>query len=53
MGKGKGEHSEWVSAVKRGKMLFELAGMSRKSAITVLLHAKTKLALKTSIVIND
>jgi large subunit ribosomal protein L16 len=53
MGKGKGEPFIWVATIKKGKILFEIGGMSTKMAINVLKHAKTKLSLKTIIILND
>jgi large subunit ribosomal protein L16 len=50
MGKGKGDHFVWVATIKKGKILFELEGMPKKLAVSTLLHAKTKLALKTFII---
>ncbi|ECW8275148.1 TPA: 50S ribosomal protein L16 [Listeria monocytogenes] len=50
MGKGKGAPEGWVSPVKRGKIMFEIAGVSEDVAREALRLAAHKLPVKTKIV---
>ena len=50
MGKGKGNPEFWVAPVKRGRMLYELAGVERAIAVRALELAAYKLPVKTKIV---
>ena len=50
MGGGKGDVSEFVAPVKRGRMLFEMAGVSPDVAHAALRLASHKLGIKTKIV---
>lgn len=50
MGKGKGDLDHWVSVVKRGKVLFELAGVPEELARQVFRLAAYKLPIKTKFV---
>ena len=50
MGKGKGNTEFWVAAVKPGRVMFEIAGVSETTAREALRIAKNKLPLKTKIV---
>jgi large subunit ribosomal protein L16 len=50
MGKGKGNVEKWVAVVKRGKILFEIAGVKEEDAIEALRIAQYKLPIKTRIV---
>lgn len=50
MGKGKGNVEKWVAVVKRGKILFEIAGVKEEDALEVLKLAQYKLPIKTRIV---
>ena len=50
MGKGKGSPEEWVAVIKPGRVLFEVAGMSKEEADKALRLAKYKLPVKTRIV---
>jgi len=50
MGKGKGNVEGWVSVVKRGRIMFEVAGLDELTAKEVLRNAAYKLPLKTKIV---
>jgi len=50
MGKGKGNVEKWVAVVKRGKILFEIAGVKEEDAIEALKLAQYKLPIKTRIV---
>ncbi|EQC0694275.1 50S ribosomal protein L16 [Listeria innocua] len=50
MGKGKGAPEGWVSPVKRGKIMFEIAGVPEDVAREALRLAAHKLPIKTKIV---
>lgn len=50
MGKGKGAPEGWVSPVKRGKIMFEIAGVPEDVAREALRLATHKLPVKTKIV---
>ncbi len=50
MGSGKGNVEKWVSVVKPGKILFELAGVSEEVAREAMRLAAHKLPIKTKFV---
>jgi large subunit ribosomal protein L16 len=50
MGKGKGAPEGWVAPVKRGKIMFDSAGVSADVAREALRLASHKLPMKTKIV---
>lgn len=50
MGSGKGAPEGWVSPVKRGKIMFEIAGVPEEVAREALRLASHKLPMKTKIV---
>jgi len=50
MGKGKGGVDHWVAPVRPGKVLFEVANVSREEAQQALVRAAAKLSLKTRFV---
>lgn len=50
MGKGKGSPHHWVAVVRPGRILFEVADVSREEAQTALRLAAAKLGLKTRFV---
>lgn len=50
MGKGKGSPEYWVSVVKPGRIMFELAGVSPELAKEAMRLAAHKLPLKTKFV---
>jgi large subunit ribosomal protein L16 len=50
MGKGKGNVDHYVAEVKPGRVLFEVAGVSREDAQTALRLASAKLPIKTRFV---
>lgn len=50
MGKGKGTPSCWVARVKPGRVLFEVANVSRKDAQEALSRAAEKLGIHTRFV---
>ena len=47
MGKGKGAPEFWVAVVKPGRVMFEVAGVSREVAMEALKLASHKLPIKT------
>ena len=49
MGKGKGNPEYWVAVVKPGRLLFEMAGVSREISKRALELAAQKLPIKTRI----
>jgi large subunit ribosomal protein L16 len=50
MGKGKGALDHWVAAVKPGRILFEIAGVSEERAREALRRASHKLPIKTKFI---
>lgn len=50
MGKGKGGLDHWVAVVKPGRILFEVANVSRDLAQNALRRAAAKIGLKTRFV---
>jgi large subunit ribosomal protein L16 len=50
MGKGKGDPSYWIARIKKGRILFELSGVSPDVAVEALLQASYKLPFETKIV---
>ncbi len=50
MGKGKGGTDHWVAVVRPGRVLFEVANVSREEAQKALRLAAAKLAIKTRFV---
>lgn len=50
MGSGKGNVEKWVSVVKPGKILFEVAGVSEEVAREAMRLASHKLPIKTKFV---
>lgn len=53
MGGGKGDIHEYVAPVKRGRMLFEMAGVPRDVAVEALRLASHKMPVKTRIVTKE
>ena len=53
MGKGKGNTEFWVAAVKPGRVMFEIAGVSETTAREALRLAKNKLPVKTKFVMKQ
>jgi large subunit ribosomal protein L16 len=49
MGKGKGAPDHWVAAVRPGKILFEVQGVTEEVAREALTLASSKLPVKTKI----
>ena len=50
MGKGKGSPEYWVAVVKRGRVMFEIGGVSEEVAREALRLASHKLPIKTKMV---
>jgi len=50
MGKGKGAPVHWVSIVKRGKVIFELGGVSEDIAKEAMRYAASKLSFRTRLI---
>jgi large subunit ribosomal protein L16 len=50
MGKGKGAPEEWVAVVKRGRILFEIEGVTEALAREAIRLAGHKLPVKTKFV---
>jgi large subunit ribosomal protein L16 len=53
MGKGKGAPEYWVSVVKPGRVMFEIAGVSEEVAREALRLAMHKLPVKCKIVTKE
>lgn len=52
MGSGKGGVEEWVAVVKPGRLLYEMAGISKEDAIEALRLAGHKLPIKWKTIIR-
>ena len=50
MGNGKGTPEGWVAPVKRGKVMFEVGGVSEETAREALRLASNKLPVRTKII---
>ena len=50
MGKGKGNVEYWVSVVKPGRVMFEVAGLPEDIAREALNSARYKLSIKTKVI---
>lgn len=50
MGKGKGAPHSWVAVIRPGRILFEVADVTREEAQTALRLASAKLGIKTRFV---
>ncbi|MCK4551456.1 MAG: 50S ribosomal protein L16 [Tenericutes bacterium] len=53
MGSGKGSPEEWVAVVKKGQVIFEVAGVSEEVAKEALRLAAHKLPIKTKFVYRE
>jgi large subunit ribosomal protein L16 len=53
MGKGKGNVDRWVAVVRRGRVLFEVAGVPEEAAREALRRAHHKLPLKTRVITRE
>jgi len=52
MGKGKGDPSHWVAVVKKGKILFEMDGVSVEMAKTSMRVAAFKIPMRTKFIMR-
>jgi large subunit ribosomal protein L16 len=50
MGKGKGSPEGWVACVRPGRILFEMEGVDRETALEAMRLAAQKLPIKTIVV---
>ncbi|OQX56348.1 MAG: 50S ribosomal protein L16 [Candidatus Cloacimonas sp. 4484_209] len=53
MGKGKGNPEYWVCVVKRGRIMFEVSGVSKDAAKRAMQLAAYKLPIKTRFVFRE
>jgi large subunit ribosomal protein L16 len=53
MGKGKGAPESWVAVVRRGRVLFEIAGIPESAAMAAMGRAASKLGVRTRFVRRD
>jgi large subunit ribosomal protein L16 len=53
MGSGKGLPDHWVSVVKTGKIMFEMAGIEEKVAREAIRLASHKLPLKSKFILRE
>lgn len=52
MGKGKGSPEFWVAAVRAGRILYEMDGVSEETAREALTLAASKLPIRTKVVVR-
>ena len=50
MGSGKGSPELWVAEVKKGRIMFEMTGVTREIAVQALSRAAAKLPIKSKFV---
>lgn len=50
MGKGKGNPAYWCACVRKGRILFELEGLSKEEALEALRQASFKLPVRTKVI---
>ena len=50
MGKGKGAVDRWVAVVRRGRVMFEVAGVSEDAAREALRRANHKLSVRAKVI---
>jgi len=53
MGKGKGAPEQWVAVIRPGKVLFEMEGVDRQTALSAMRLAAHKLPIKTKFISRD
>jgi large subunit ribosomal protein L16 len=53
MGSGKGDVYEYVAVVRPGRVLFEMAGITREAAVESLRLAAAKLPVRTQFVMKE
>jgi large subunit ribosomal protein L16 len=52
MGKGKGAPETWVAVVRKGRMLFEIDGITQEMAQEAMSRAASKLPIRTRFVVR-
>ncbi len=53
MGKGKGDVEGWVDVIKPGRIIYEIEGLPKETAMEALRVASHKLPIKTKIVMRE
>ena len=53
MGKGKGATDRWVAVVKRGRVMFEVAGVPEAAAREAFRKAHHKLPVDTKVILRE
>jgi large subunit ribosomal protein L16 len=53
MGKGKGAPEQWVAVIRPGKILFEMEGVDRATAMSAMRLAAHKLPIKTKFITRE
>ncbi len=53
MGKGKGAPEDWVAVIKPGRILYEMEGVSRETALEAFRLAAHKLPLATKFIARE
>ena len=53
MGKGKGAPEDWVAVIQPGRVLYEMEGVTRETALEAFRLAAHKLPLKTKIIARE
>ena len=53
MGKGKGAPEQWVATIRPGKILFEMEGVDRQTALDAMRLAAHKLPIRTKFVTRE
>jgi large subunit ribosomal protein L16 len=53
MGKGKGAPEDWVAVIKPGRILYEMEGVTRETAVQAFRLASHKLPLATKFVARE
>ena len=53
MGKGKGAPEDWVAVIKPGRVLYEMEGVTRETAVEAFRLAAHKLPLATKFIVRE
>lgn len=53
MGSGKGDVAEYVAVVRPGRIIFEMAGVTKDQALEALRLASAKLSVQTRVVVKE
>jgi len=53
MGKGKGAPEQWVAVIRPGKILFEMEGVDRATALAAMELAADKLPIRTKFISRE